>query len=158
MLQHMWEAQSGNSIVDGMDIRRRIGHVLIAHIGSWISSIPRRTMIRAGITALVRRQRQRSVHWNQLLAESGERRVDVVGVHGDDVVGRVAGHVLVHDGEDVDGFALVGLEDVAGAEETAFFARVEVELEGVGWCEFGVGEDAQGLEDDDDALNRWSER
>ena len=59
---------------------------------------------------------------------------------------------MVHEREHFDPALHVVLHDGAGAEEPAFFARVEVEFERVFGGVLGGGEDAEGFEDCDDRL------
>ena len=94
------------------------------------------------------------VNGNQGAGKVGQCGVDVVSVHGDDIIGRVASHVLVEHGEDVHTGAGIVLHDISAAEETALLTAVEVEFEGIAWCVASTGEDTKSLEQHDDAL-RW---
>jgi hypothetical protein len=95
----------------------------------------------------------RCVDGDQSPAKVRQSRVHIVSVDSDDIVGRVAGHILVHHSEDVDSRAGVGLHDIPAAEKTALLAAVEVEFERVAWREAGAGEDTESLEENDDALD-----
>ena len=76
----------------------------------------------------------------------------VICVDGNDIVRRVARHVLVQHGEDVDTIGGVAVEDVAGTEETTLFTAVKVKLESVAWCVSGGGERPESFEDGGNAL------
>lgn len=107
-------------------------------------------MIRASITALIA-SRGAGISSRNDAGVGSQRSVDIVGIDGDLAAGRVSSHVLVHDGIHALTSGLVAGEDGSRAKETTLFGRVEVELERVLGSELGVGENAESLEDDDDA-------
>lgn len=77
----------------------------------------------------------------------GQAGVDVILEHDGTSAGRVAGHVLVQEGQHVGTRGAVVAEDVGGAQQAALFAAVPVKLDGVLGREACVGEHAQGLEE-----------
>lgn len=80
-----------------------------------------------------------------------QRGVNIVGEDGNLSAGRISGHVLVHDGIHALASGLVAGENSSRTKETTLFGRVKVKLERVLGSELGVGENAESLEDDDDA-------
>lgn len=107
-------------------------------------------MIRASIPALIAR-RSTSISRRNYARVRSQRRIDIIRIDRNLAAGRVSSHVLVHDGIHALSLALVAAEDSSGAQKTALFGRVEVELERVLGSELGVGENAEGFEDDNDA-------
>lgn len=108
-------------------------------------------MIRAPVAARGGRRRSTSVLRSNNADVGSQGRVNIVSVHRDAPTGGVARHVLVQHSNDGAALGPVLGEDLLGPEQTALLAAVEVELEGVGRAEAGLGEDAEGLEDDDGA-------
>lgn len=115
-------------------------------------------LVTACVAAGVCRQGQVAVYWYKLLHKVGETRVYIVGVHGNDVVGRVTCHILVHDRKHLDAGALVGLHDITRSKATTLLAcvtirrkssldagllltRIEVELQCVSALVLGVRKD-----------------
>lgn len=80
-----------------------------------------------------------------------EARVGVVGDDGGGAAGRVARHILVDVGEDRLALGLVVGKDVGRADKTDLLTTIPVELEGVLRGKSSLGENTEGLEDDDGA-------
>lgn len=138
-------------IVDGVDVGAGlVAHVLEEESGGEAVGVGG-GVVGAAVAALVPVGGLAGV----LLDDNGEVVVEAgVGVVLDDAGGArglVAGHVLVEVGDDVLALGGVGLEDGGGADEADLLTGVEVELHRVLGGEAGLGEDAEGLEDDDGA-------
>lgn len=73
------------------------------------------------------------------------------------MVGRVSGHILVHDSKDFDTALHIVLYDSASTQETTFLTGVEVELESVLWGVVGCCKDAKGLKYGDHGLCKLAE-
>lgn len=133
-----------------MDIRRTRPIRLITHIRRRKPIRIRTRVIGTPVSTRIRRIRPqiRSDDSPHIIKQS-EVRIIVIRA---DLPGRgVPGHVGVHDREDGFAAGFVVAEDVAGAEQAGFFARVEVEFHGVSRGVVGVCEDAEGFHQDDAA-------
>lgn len=108
-------------------------------------------MIGAAISARRRGRRSTSILRSHNAHVSRQCRVDIVGVDGYAAGRGVASHVLVDHGEHGPALRPVLGEDGLGSQETTFLATVEVELESVLGTVAGLGEDAEGFEDDNGA-------
>lgn len=107
-------------------------------------------MVRASIAAGVA-CRRRNIRRGYHPRVRSQGRVHIVGIDGDLPARRVAGHVLVDHGQHLLAGRLVVGEDGLGAEQSALFAGVEVELERVLGLKARAGQDPERLENDDDA-------
>lgn len=151
VLDHVREVECVVGVLRGVDVRRAVGHVLVADVRSGKSGVTRACVVAAAVAALVGREREGGVGRDERLDEAGELWVDEVCVDGDDVVGREARHVLVDEGADRDIGTCVVLHDCARAEQAALLSGVKVELERVLRRVLSSSKDAQRFKDDGDA-------
>lgn len=167
------EIHSRECIVGRVKIWRRIYHVLIADICSRIACVVCSTttrvsskllyrysrtqkdsdlLIATGVPASVRDYRQSSVHGHQLDDEVAQRCADIVSVDCDIMVRRIRSHVLVHNSKNFYVALDVVLHNSTSAQESAFFAGVEVEFEGIFWSILGRRQDTKRLKYSDNSL------
>ena len=150
MPQHRRKTHRRIRIVRTVDIRRARLIRLIAHIRRRKPVRIRARVVRTPVPARVGRIRAQ-IRGDDPPHVGQQSGVRIVVVRADFARGGVPGHVGVDDREDGFVGGLVGSEDVAGAEQAGFFARVEVEFHGVARGVVGVCEHAQGFHDDDAA-------
>lgn len=146
MLQHVVEAQVLDLVFRGMDLL--IG-VLELGLDDKRRGVPVATgggMVRAGISALSLNIRHITVAGNDLLDEGSQALIDKVDDNTDRLLLariqgtlHIAGHILLEHSLDIAGFFLVFRVNGLGAEQTAFFGRVPVELDGVAGLAVGNG-------------------
>lgn len=150
MPQHRLKTHRRIRIVRTVDIRRARPVRLIAHIRRREPVRIRARVVRTPVPARVGRIRAQ-IRGDDPPDVGEQPGVGIVVVGADFARGGVPGHVGVDDREYRFVGGLVGTEDVARAEQADFFARVEVEFDGVARGVFGGCEHAQGFHEDDAA-------